>query len=159
MKVIFLDIDGVLNGIAYQMSTTEAPPLIDVSRLEILKELIDKSNAKVVLSSSWKKAWVKGQTFDCIFKNAGIDIYDTTPVLGRKNSEISAWLSAHSDIESFVILDDAEGGWDELSPNVVITNPIQENGLEKKHIPLALEKLENNRHESPAFADSTTGHC
>ena len=144
MKVIFLDIDGVLNGLEYQMSTTEEPPLIDASRLAIVKEIIDKSGAKVILSSSWKKAWVKNQGLDCVFQNAGIDIYDVTPTLGRKNAEISAWLNAHAEIESFVILDDADIGWGELLPNVIITNPIDENGLEEKHIPLALKMLSDN---------------
>ena len=42
-KIVFLDIDGVLNGIEYQMATTEEPPYIDESRLQILKEIVDKS--------------------------------------------------------------------------------------------------------------------
>ena len=141
MKVIFLDIDGVLSGKKHQISATENPPLIDVSRLEILREIVDNSGAKVILSSSWKKFWIKGCDFDCVFQNAGIDIYDITPVLGRKNEEISAWLNTHSEIESFVILDDAEYGWGDLLPNVIITNPDTEDGLEKKHVALALEIL------------------
>ncbi len=142
MKVIFLDIDGVLSGQKYQMEAVGDPPFIDVSRFEILKEIIDKSGAKVVLSSTWKTSWVKGEDFDCIFADAGIDVYDTTPALGRKNIEISAWLTAHPETQSFVILDDAAGGWGELLPKVVITNPEYEDGLEKKHIAPALEILE-----------------
>ena len=140
---IFLDIDGVLNGLEYQLTATEDPPFIDKSRLPILKEIVEKSDAKIVLSSSWKKAWAKGCTFDCVFQKAGIDIYDTTPTIGRKNAEISAWLNAHSEIESFVVLDYADCGWGELLPNVIITDPIQQRGLEKEHIPLALVILEN----------------
>ena len=37
-KIVFLDIDGVLNGIEYQMATTEEPPYIDESRLQILEK-------------------------------------------------------------------------------------------------------------------------
>ena len=143
MKVIFLDIDGVLSGLEYQMSAKENPPLIDVTRLEILKEIIDRSGARVILSSSWKKAWTKNCDFDCVFQNAGIEIYDTTPVLGKKKDEISAWLNTHPETEAFVILDDADGGWDELLPGVIITDPVNEDGLEKKHIPLALKMLES----------------
>ena len=141
-KIIFLDIDGVLNGIDYQMAATEAPPFIDKSCLEILKELIDKSGAKVVLSSSWKRGWEAGRGIDLIFQQAGIDIYDITPNLGRKCTEITAWLKAHTDVESFVILDDAEGGWGDLLPHVIITDPTQERGLENKHISAALQILE-----------------
>ena len=143
MKVIFLDIDGVLNGLEYQMSAKENPPLIDVTRLEILKEITDRSGARVILSSSWKKAWTKGCDFDCVFQNAGIEIYDTTPVLGKKKDEISAWLNTHPETDAFVILDDADGGWNELLPRVIITDPLNEDGLEKKHIPLALKMLES----------------
>lgn len=52
MKIIFLDIDGVLNGIEFQKSATGEPPIIDTTRLAVLKEVIDKSCAKIVLSSS-----------------------------------------------------------------------------------------------------------
>ena len=93
MKVIFLDIDGVLNGIEFQKSC--------------------------------------------------IDIYDITPVLGRKRDEISAWLVAHPNTESYVILDDAEGGWGDLLPFLVITDPLNSRGLEYEHIEKALKILNN----------------
>ena len=141
MKIIFLDIDGVLNAIEYQMSTTEEPPLIDRSRLVILKEIIDKSDAKVVLSSSWKKAWFPKCTFDMVFREAGIIVHDTTPSIGKKRDEISAWLNKHPETKSFAIIDDAEGGWGELSPYVVITDPLHTRGLESEHINKVLQLL------------------
>lgn len=141
MKVIFLDIDGVLNGIEFQKSATKEPPIIDETRLTILKEIIDQSGAKVVLSSSWKKFWKPHCTFDIIFQKSGIDIYDITPVLGWKKDEISTWLAAHPNTESYVILDDAEGGWGELLPFVVMTDPLHTRGLEREHIEKALQIL------------------
>lgn len=142
MKVIFLDIDGVLSGLDFQLTAKQEPPLIDVSRLAILKEIIHQSGAHIVLSSSWKKAWVKDSGFDLVFQKAGIHIYDTTPVLGLKRIEIAAWLSDHPDVDAFVILDDAQGGWGDLLPHVIVTDPIQEKGLEEKHIPMVLKLLE-----------------
>ena len=144
MKVIFLDIDGVLNGIEYQMTATEEPPLIDKTRLVILKEIIDKSGAKVVLSSSWKKAWYPQCLFDLVFCNAGIVVHDVTPSVGRKRDEITAWLKEHPETESFAIIDDAEGGWSELLPRVVITDPLHTRGLEKEHIEKVLRLLNND---------------
>ena len=141
MKVIFLDIYGVLNGIEFQKSFDKEPPIIDETRLAILKEIIDRSGANVVLSSSWKKFWEPNCTFDIVFKKSGIDIYDITPALGRKRDEISAWLSAHPNIESYLILDDAEGGWGELLPFVVITDPLKTRGLEHEHVEKALNIL------------------
>ena len=139
MKVIFLDFDGVLSGIEYQMTAKEQPQ-IDKTRLPILREIIDKSGAEVVISSSWKKFWERGCDFDLVFQEAGIQIYDTTPVLGRKREEIKAWLLAHPGVKSFVILDD-DDGWDELAPHAVITHPMESRGLEEEHISPALKIL------------------
>ena len=139
MKALFLDIDGVLNGIDYQMTTAKEPPLIDPSRLLLVKEIVDKSSAIIVLSSSWKKAWEPNCEFDRVFQNAGITISDTTPVLGRKKDEILAWLTVHPEVKSFAILDDADEGWDELKSFVVVTDPIHARGLEKEHISQVLD--------------------
>ena len=139
MKVLFLDIDGVLNNVEYQMNATEPPPFLDKTKLAILKEIVDKTNVKIVLSSSWKKAWQPGCDFDCIFKNAGITISDVTPALGFKRVEISAWLKSHPETEKFVILDDAVAGWGELMPNVVFTD--QNKGLQHTDIESLLQKI------------------
>ena len=56
MNVIFLDIDYVLNG----KSTTDHIGRIrgiDDEKVALLKELVDYSNAIIVLSSSWKEYW------------------------------------------------------------------------------------------------------
>lgn len=141
MKIIFLDIDGVLNAIDYQMAATEEPPLIDKSRLVVLKEIVDKSDAKIVLSSSWKKAWSPQCAWDTVFREAGLSVYDITPSLGRKCDEIAAWLKEHPATASFAILDDAEGGWGALAPYVVVTDPLHTRGLESEHIEKVLQLL------------------
>ena len=58
LNLIFLDIDGVLNS----SSTKEkCGPYrgIEDSKVSFLKELVDKTNAKIVLISSWKEWWFK----------------------------------------------------------------------------------------------------
>lgn len=52
MKVIFLDIDGVLNTFASPEDTR-----MDEFRLTYLKRIIDATGAKVVLTSSLRKSW------------------------------------------------------------------------------------------------------
>jgi histidinol phosphatase-like enzyme len=52
MKVIFLDIDGVLNSSHYFQTRTSKDIDIDVTRLPLLKRLIDETEANIVLSSS-----------------------------------------------------------------------------------------------------------
>ena len=56
MKVIFLDIDGVLN---YSGCKEKIGGIFFVNdeRIKILKEIIDKTNAKIVLSSTWRSGW------------------------------------------------------------------------------------------------------
>ena len=61
MKVIFLDIDGVLNtsktfiDIYNEYQKTGHKRLeIDLFRLEFLKSIVDSTGAVIVLSSSWR---------------------------------------------------------------------------------------------------------
>ena len=61
MKVIFLDIDGVLNtsqtfiGIHNEYIEKGIRRIeIDLNRLKLLKRIVDQTGAVIVLSSSWK---------------------------------------------------------------------------------------------------------
>lgn len=49
VKVIFLDIDGVLN--------TNSDRNISDEKLIFLSELVSKTGAEIVLSSSWRNWW------------------------------------------------------------------------------------------------------
>ena len=50
MKIIFLDVDGELTYSDYKNETTAN---IDIEKVKLLKEICDKTDAKVVISSSW----------------------------------------------------------------------------------------------------------
>ena len=59
MKIIFLDVDGVLNSDKYINYTSKKnidgiKADIDVKTIELLKKALDITGAKIVLSSSWK---------------------------------------------------------------------------------------------------------
>ena len=57
MKVIFLDIDGVLN---YATTAARAPcGCIGIAEPAVrnLKKIIDATGAKIVLTSTWKSEW------------------------------------------------------------------------------------------------------
>ncbi len=100
MKVIFLDIDGVLNcqqayingsceyvdgpGFKYQKFY---PP-----SKELLNKLIEETGAKVVISSSWRKDGL--HRMQEIWKAEGMsgEVIDTTPSLYlQKNGSIQFW--------------------------------------------------------------------
>ena len=51
MNIIFLDVDGELTYSDYENEETAN---IDVEKVKLLKEICDKTDAKVVISSSWR---------------------------------------------------------------------------------------------------------
>lgn len=86
MKIIFLDIDGVLNNAATTDRCGERVG-IDKYCLSRLKNVIDHTKAKIVLISSYGKGWVKdaqlkntqdefANYIDEQFGAAGLTIYD-----------------------------------------------------------------------------------
>jgi len=151
MKVIFLDIDGVLNSSVYDRQRTPKDGNIDKTRLVLVRELIEKTGAKIVLSSSWREHWKKnpdecddiGKELISEFASEGLEIYDKTPKVGylERSEEIRMWLKENPDVEGFVIFDDNSYGWGELSDNFVQTNYRIGRGLEQEHIEKALELL------------------
>ena len=157
MKIVFLDIDGVLNSAAYDRNKPTDGGNIDVTRLELLKALVDKTGARIVLTSSWREHWEKnpedmdekGVELAETFKKAGLEIYDKTPFIGylERSKEIRLWLEENGEVESFVIIDDFAFGWDELSCNFVQTNYRIGRGLGEEHIERAVEILGKSEQE------------
>ena len=135
MKIIFLDVDGVLNSSNDKFSTE----LETDSHLLLLKELVDKTNSKIVLTSSWRKIPKLRKVVDTKLKNLNIEIIGETKSLpGTRGSGIKEWLK-DKEVESFVILDD-DSDMDELtSTNLVKTD--YNIGLQKEDIEKALKIL------------------
>ena len=71
MKVIFLDIDGVLNSIAFDRERINEQGNIDETRLPLLKQILDETGALIVLSSLWRKHWDKEPS---LCDNLGADL-------------------------------------------------------------------------------------
>ena len=147
-RIIFLDIDGVLNSVKYDRERTDKEGNIDETRMVLLKELVDSTNAEIVLSSSWRKHWSIddsecdniGRELNSTFDKYGMIISDKTPVLSAldRSVEIQTWLEKHlCEIQSFVIIDDTFGGWGVLANNWVKTDSRIGRGLEMKHIEMA----------------------
>ena len=183
MKVIFLDIDGVLNTADTFNKTSKTfinqynhyheagirSLEIDKFRLEYLKELIDETEAKIVLSSTWRRFFIKennkivprtikGKQLYELFNSYGLEIYDLTPInMESREEQINIWLSQNDDIESFVIIDDEPNLFKFLLDRFVVednkiiaAHAVRSNGTtnnreEMKAIIWALEKF-GNRH-------------
>lgn len=157
MKVLFLDIDGVLNSRAYDRKRDwNEQTDIDETRLPLIKEIVDSTGAKIVLSSTWRQHWDKdinrcdedGVYINKTFAKFGLSIFDKTPDLGitaLRRDEISKWLEDTDEaIESFVIIDDYRYGWGDLSEHFVKTEPNFRFGIEKEHVEKAIEILNTN---------------
>ena len=172
MKVIFFDIDGVLNtsetysrlykryGYA-GISDIE----IDEFRLEYLKSIIDKTEAKLVLTSTFRRFFMKendkiipinlkGRKIFDKFSNYDIEIYDITPVNDfTREEQIKQWISLTGDIDNFVIIDDDPNMFYELKENLIQTSRSRRNsllmnfddsfGLCERHIKEVVHSLNN----------------
>lgn len=166
LKLVILDIDGVLNNSPFVLEAHKkvfgdkfravkeedfdqlARESIDPKAISILNDLIAGSGAKVVISSNWRLHYTASEIL-VMLKNKGFigEIIGTTSEItrgipeNRRAFEISDWLVAHEKletIESLVILDDEEigCGWDD---HQVRTD--KSNGLTKEDVDKALEIL------------------
>ena len=95
MKLIFLDIDGVLNCQSwYKKAKAESKTKnnfdFDPGLVKNLNSITDKTGAKIVLSSTWRKGKTLDQ-LDDLFKEVGItgELIGKTPVLRFTNSDMS----------------------------------------------------------------------
>lgn len=110
MKVIFLDVDGVLNSDEYldktkEMSVDRIEKEIDINTIKLLQRAIKETGARVVLSSCWRNI-KKGQKLKQLLASYEI-VVDSTPFIDNiRGREIKEYLGEHKDIEDFVILDD-----------------------------------------------------
>lgn len=110
MKVIFLDIDGVLNSDEYldKVKNSDIQGIerdVDVEKVKLLKRAIDETGARVVLSSSWR--YTKNARYlKELLANYGIRVDSTPYIQDIRGLEIKKWLSENQGVEDFIILDD-----------------------------------------------------
>ena len=103
MKILFLDIDGVCNS-SETFQRHSGVIGIDPYMALLVDRIIQATDCKVVLSSSWKHS----QEGRDEVRRQVCDFIDITPNLdsGIRGKEIEAWLSAHPEVKQYAILDD-----------------------------------------------------
>lgn len=116
MKVIFLDVDGVLNSEHwYKVNHKKHPErcrietAIDPRYVRNLKKIINRTEAKIVLSATCRGSvkQKKNHYLRTILKQYGLEIYDYTPHTGMERGiDIQEWLNHHREVTNIVILDD-----------------------------------------------------
>ena len=171
-KVIFLDVDGVLNS----SRTLYEDISLEDDLISNLKELVDKTDAKIILSSSWRLSTeavatlidkldkfglaISGMTYD------GVDLdwlekyeFDVTKkyldtkfdydenrqikITHDRGAEIFKWLHDHDDC-AYVILDDEIEDIKPYFSESVIVKTSYKAGLTKEDVKKAIQILNKN---------------
>lgn len=154
MKVIFLDFDGVI-------TTYKSQYRLDEEKMKLIKRICNKTGAKIVISSSWRRwtledtikditdtsRWGVPVPFTPIKKVVGV----TSRVYAFKNDdvqhhcrvprgvEIKMYLDEHTDIDNYVILDDDADMLLEQAPYFIKTDAIE--GLSEEDAEKAISIL------------------
>lgn len=171
-KIIFLDIDGVLNTEVYitafwdicdklNLSRDEAHKLhvddfrdeygaqFDPMAVRFLKYVCEKTDAKIVISSTWRQSGLEIMKKMWVDRKLPSEVIDITPDHSRRTGttlqrgkEIAEWLSNHPEVESYVIFNDDTDMEQEQMINFVNTD--QQYGITYNDAEKAIEIL--NRH-------------
>lgn len=110
MKIIFLDVDGVLNSDEYMhrvihSNITGVEREIDIEKVRLLKQAVNKTGAKIVMTSSIRHTQLGGKVIE-LLQREGM-VVDKTPFMNEaRGEEIKAWIRENGNVEDFVILDD-----------------------------------------------------
>ena len=162
-KVIFLDIDGVLNTKWWYTQMDRNTPkdkygyTFDPRSVANLKKIIDETGADIVISSSWKsfglseleEMWqnreLPGKLIDItpnsvsdeMLLNADLDHMELFHIRGM---EIKEWLDKHGKkVSHYVIIDDMDNFLPEQQSHFVQTDP--EVGITEEDANMAIKIL------------------
>lgn len=144
MKILFLDIDGVLNSRQFFLKVAGQNLLpddkIDPDMVARLNQITDATGAHIVVSSTWRYAYQNNLSgLQSMLKRHGV----TGLVIGMTNTDnharglqIKQWLDWHANADAFVILDDDSD--DQMLHLVKTTFDL---GLQDNHVADAIKIL------------------
>lgn len=138
MKVIFLDLDGVL-----VLKKDEEAETFDHDCCMRLREILTQTQCKLVLSSTWRLFPPDVHRMFCMLKPYQITLQDflgKTPLRDRREEEIEAFLKKHPEIEQYIVLDDSKAEFGEkFSDHLVLTQATT--GITQQIMQMCVEKL------------------
>ena len=167
MKVIFLDIDGVLNDKEYFIKNHDHIKYffknttynkddvdllverqmmdIDEKKLLLLKRIIDETQANVVITSSWKRLYYFPQLIER-FTALGI------PVIGYTEDDaidrgvgIKKYIGEHNVTDYIILDDDIFPDYDEKLLAKLVKTSFYEGGLQEKHVDELVKRLKKEK--------------
>lgn len=146
MRVIFLDVDGVLNcrnrwESLPQANSRSIGSKVDPDAVIRLRAILEATGAKIVVSSTWRHFFMRELTEFLHHHGVNRDlVVGQTPYCssGHRGEEIQRWLTEHPEVNSFVILDD-DSDVEPFEDRLVQTT--WEYGLLDGHVPVAIDVL------------------
>lgn len=114
-KILFLDIDGVLNSEVYyktSFKSENSSSRFDPKSVELIKKLIEEFSLQIVISSTWRYGATDRLMHE--LKNSQLIGYLYhewfTPVIhpAHRGTEIKLWLELHPEVSDYIIIDDDE---------------------------------------------------
>lgn len=145
-KVLFLDIDGVLNSDFWNdrhQTEISDGTLIDEEKIKLLALLVKETDAEIILHSGWRFWFDAERKPLCTEANKlvgqlekeNLYISGVTPDLTTeeirktrkfslvKADEILLWINLHDDVTEWVVLDDLDLHNDQIRQHQVKTDP------------------------------------
>lgn len=157
-KIIFLDIDGVLNSDKFYKDLSQyirwkkakeegksrdeqvALASIDPETVQWVWYIINHTQASLVISSTWRNDNKLSEKFKYMGLPEFIDITPST-IQRHRGTEIQMWLDAHPEVDNYVILDDDTDVLDSQSEHFVHVS--YEEGLNEEFANKAINILNN----------------
>ena len=154
MKLIFLDIDGVLNYRGCKARSATGCLGIEEEKVKLLRQIIDQTDAIVVLTSTWKTAWFPSAFIEDLPKDGQylekqlakhkvfVRAKTEDPEWSRRGRGILDFINHWPyDVESFVILDDESFDFEFVGIEDKFVKTSFEVGLLPEHVEMAVSIL------------------
>ncbi len=104
-KVLFLDVDGVLNC-ARTTARYNQFIGIDPYMALLVNRICEATGAQIVLSSTWRLQKNLRDEVNSVIFPTPIDVTPDHNDMTNRGSEIQAWLDQHPEVTRYAILDD-----------------------------------------------------
>jgi hypothetical protein len=145
MKILFLDIDGVLNHTEWLRTAKWGPDHIDPSRVALIQQVCDKTGAEVVISSTWRLLYPRTELCQSL-RERGLQatIRGVTPdLMTSRGLEIEKFLvDFNLPVEGIAVVDDD-------SDMVNMTPWFVQTSFETGVTPVEVEKLIRTLNQPP----------
>ena len=155
-RVLFLDIDGVLNS---NFGNNKRQTEISDEKIKLLAYLVRETNSEIILHSGWRFWFDSGLKPLCkeanklveLLEKENLHIKGVTPNLTTeeirktkkfslvKADEILLWINSHNDVTEWVVLDDLDLHNSQIERNQV--KPDQTVGLTLENVKQAAKIL------------------